>query len=217
MGGNTVIINYAQNVPWGKMYNITVLCSGGIDSSVLLSLLYIQGISCSPIFIDYGQITSPREYQAAKSICDHLGLNLERLNIPDISRFTINQLTNPSLSQNSYYPNRNLLLLTVGSIYAYQNKHDGISLGAIMANDTYSYPDIAPKFLKKAEQLINFSLNYNLALIVPLVNMSKNEVVSLGRQLKVPLNLTYSCLTRNDYHCGLCDSCISRKSSLGEL
>lgn len=197
------------------MHKVTVLVSGGIDSSILLALLKDQGIESSPLFIDYGQATARREYKAATEISLKMGFKLEKISIPDISKITINQLTRPKISQNPFFPNRNLLLLTLGSIQAYENKHQGVAIGIIKAIGTIQFPDIQKAFFDKLTDLIAQSLNYELAILTPFIEMSKGEVVAIGKKLNVPLELTYSCLANNDSPCGECESCISRKEVLG--
>jgi 7-cyano-7-deazaguanine synthase len=199
------------------MHKVTVLLSGGIDSSVLLALLKDQGIESSPIFIDYGQATARREYKAATEISSKMGLKLEKISISDVSKITINQLTRPEISQNPFYPNRNLLLLTLGSIHAYENKHQGVAIGVIKAIGTIPFPDIQQSFFNKFIDLIAQSLNYDLAILTPFIDMSKEEVVAIGKKLNLPLELTYSCLTNNDSPCRDCESCVSRKEVLGEF
>jgi 7-cyano-7-deazaguanine synthase len=198
------------------MYNITILFSGGIDSSVLLALFKDQGIECHPLFVDYGQITAVREYNAAKKISKNLGLKLEKVSIPDISSLTTNQLTNPSISQNPFYPNRNLLLLTIGSLHAFENKNQGVGIGVIKASGTTHFPDISQPFLDEFAKIVAISLNYQLAILTPFLDMTKREVVKFGRNLDVPFELTYSCLTNNKRPCEICESCISRMDALGE-
>jgi 7-cyano-7-deazaguanine synthase len=199
------------------MHKVTVLLSGGIDSSVLLALLKDQGIESSPIFIDYGQATAKREYKAATEISLKMGLNLEKISVPNISKITTNQLTRPEISKNPFYPNRNLLLLTLGSIHAFENKHQGVAIGVIKAIGTIPFPDIQMVFFDKFIDLVAQSLNYELAILTPFIEMSKEEVVAIGKKLNVPLELTYSCLANNDSPCGECESCISRAEVEGDF
>lgn len=188
------------------MHNVTVLLSGGIDSSVMLALLLEQKISCFPLFINYGQVTAKRELEAASEICDNYNLKLEQVDISNVSKFTLNQLTNPALSNNPYYPNRNLLLIVIGSIRAYEEKHNGVAIGII---NTISFPDCTNEFLNYANKSISGGLGREIALIAPFSNLSKHEVVKIGKQLKVPLEKTFSCIASN-IACGYCGSCKDR-------
>jgi 7-cyano-7-deazaguanine synthase len=44
----------------------------------------------------------------------------------------------------------------------------------------------------------------------PLVEMTKAQIVSLAVELGLPLEMTWSCYSRNDLACGVCDSCALR-------
>ena len=198
------------------MYKVTVLFSGGIDSSVLLTFLKDQGVECVPLFIDYGQTTAKREYEAADKISKQIGLEIEAISIPDISKITTNQLTRPDASQNPFYPNRNLLLLTIGSTYAYEKKHQGVAIGIIKAIGTTPFPDINQMFFDKFADIVAKSLNYDLAILTPFIDMSKEEVIEIGKNLNVSIELTYSCFVNNDHPCGECESCLSREDVGGD-
>jgi len=198
------------------MYKVTVLLSGGIDSSVLLAWCKNQEIECQPLFLDYGQVTAPREFNAAEKISEKMGFTLEKVTIPDVSSLTKNQITDPSNSRNPYYPNRNLLLLTLGSLHAYENKNQGVGIGAIRAMGSTPFPDLSQIFFDEFTTLVETSLNYKLAILTPFIDLTKIEVVKIGRNLHVPFELTYSCLTNSDRPCEYCESCISRKGVLGE-
>lgn len=197
-----------------KMYSATVLLSGGIDSSVLLAWLTNQGIRCQPLFVDYGQSSASRELIAAQVISSKMDLTLDRVTIPNVSSLTKNQITDPSYSTNPFYPNRNLLLLTIGSLHAYEHRNQGLGMGAIRAVGTTSFPDLSHTFFSEFKKLVTTSLNYNLAILTPFTDLTKAEVVKIGRDLHVPLDLTYSCLTSSNRPCGLCESCVSRKEVL---
>ena len=47
----------------------------------------------------------------------------------------------------------------------------------------------------------------HLEIKMPLVSLSKMQIVQKALALKVPLHLTWSCYQFEDVACGLCDSC----------
>jgi 7-cyano-7-deazaguanine synthase len=60
---------------------IVALVSGGIDSSVMSFLLKKDGHELLPLFIDYGQLASEKEWIAVKKMCQHFGLNPQSIDI----------------------------------------------------------------------------------------------------------------------------------------
>ena len=47
-------------------------------------------------------------------------------------------------------------------------------------------------------------------IVTPLIAMRKAEIVRLGLELGAPFDLTWSCYSREDRACGVCDSCVLR-------
>ena len=74
------------------------------------------------------------------------------------------------------------------------------------------YPDHRGTFL----QTFNLMLHYakaeerELQVDAPLLDLSKAEVIQLGRQLKVPLDRTWTCYSGGDRPCGHCRACATR-------
>jgi 7-cyano-7-deazaguanine synthase len=50
----------------------------------------------------------------------------------------------------------------------------------------------------------------NIEIVTPLIHLRKAEIVRLGLELGAPFNLTWSCYSRQDQACGVCDSCVLR-------
>jgi len=46
--------------------------------------------------------------------------------------------------------------------------------------------------------------------MTPLIGLRKAEIVQLGLELGAPFDLTWSCYSREDAACGLCESCALR-------
>jgi 7-cyano-7-deazaguanine synthase len=49
-----------------------------------------------------------------------------------------------------------------------------------------------------------------IEIVTPLIAMRKAEIVRLGLELGAPFDLTWSCYSREDRACGVCDSCVLR-------
>jgi 7-cyano-7-deazaguanine synthase len=55
-----------------------------------------------------------------------------------------------------------------------------------------------------------------IQIVTPLISMRKFEIVRLGLELGAPFDLTWSCYTKEDRACGVCDSCVLRLRAFQE-
>jgi 7-cyano-7-deazaguanine synthase len=55
-----------------------------------------------------------------------------------------------------------------------------------------------------------------IEVVTPLIAMRKAEIVRLGLELEAPFDLTWSCYSREDRACGVCDSCVLRLRAFQE-
>jgi 7-cyano-7-deazaguanine synthase len=53
--------------------------------------------------------------------------------------------------------------------------------------------------------------------MTPLINMTKSQIIKLGRKLGAPLEKTWSCYMGGRVPCGVCDSCRLRQKGFDEL
>ena len=79
--------------------------------------------------------------------------------------------------------------------------------------DSLDYPDCQKHVYEMFTALLNSSLKISKVLgkrievDVPLIDLSKQEVVQLGLKLGVDFKLTWSCYSGRDKACGQCDAC----------
>jgi 7-cyano-7-deazaguanine synthase len=55
-----------------------------------------------------------------------------------------------------------------------------------------------------------------IKIATPLIGMRKAEIVKLGLELRAPFDLTWSCYSREDKACGVCESCVLRQRAFAE-
>ena len=90
------------------------------------------------------------------------------------------------------------------------------------AIDYSGYPDCRPEFFQNIEQSLGYGsklwteYNIPLQIEIPIIEMSKSDIVKLGLEIKAPLELTWSCYQGNRAPCGRCDSCILRANGFHE-
>ena len=51
----------------------------------------------------------------------------------------------------------------------------------------------------------------NIEIKAPAIDLNKDEIVKLGDEIKAPMELSYSCYSGHEKHCGVCESCMRRK------
>jgi 7-cyano-7-deazaguanine synthase len=208
-----------------------VLLSGGMDSCVCASLA-AREFNPAAVHISYGQRTEERERQAFFGICDRLGIR-DRLLVRNEALRAIggSALTDPDVAVPespieqgaigheipvTYVPFRNAHFLSVAVSWAEVLGAEKIYIGAV-EQDSSGYPDCRPAYYRAFNEVIKTGTkDGRIEIVTPLIGMRKWEIVRLGLELGAPFDLTWSCYSREDYACGVCDSCVLRLRSFQE-
>ena len=200
-----------------------VLFSGGLDSTVLASHLISKGAEVRLLSIDYGQ-RHAKELAHGEALAKHMNLPRKSLLLPDLGDLLKgSSLTDDSveLPEGHYaeesmkatvVPNRNMILLALAGGYALSSGFDTIAYAA-HAGDHFIYPDCRPEFAEAMEKALGLADWNDLSLYRPFVDMTKADLVKLGKELKSPLGMTWSCYAGMDVHCGKCGTCVERKEA----
>ena len=198
-----------------------VLLSGGMDSCVCASLA-ARDHEAAAVHISYGQRTEERERQSFLAICQRLKIH-DRLMIRNEALRAIggSALTDSSIDvPNSetvghdvpvtYVPFRNAHFLSVAVSWAEVLGAEQVYIGAVEP-DSSGYPDCRPAYYEAFNEVIKAGTkDGRIRVVTPLIAMRKAEIVRLGLELGAPLDLTWSCYSREDRACGVCDSCALR-------
>jgi 7-cyano-7-deazaguanine synthase len=205
------------------------LLSGGLDSSTALAWAKRQGYDCSTLAFDYGQ-RHRRELTSAEAISRHFGAEEHRVVRFDLRAFGGSSLTSdepvpvdgvdPTVIPSTYVPARNTIFLSFALAYAEVREAQAIVLG-INALDYSGYPDCRPEYLEAMRQVATLGTRQGIEgeapeLLAPLIELGKAEIVTLGTQLGVPWELTWSCYLGRELACGVCDSCRLRLKGFAE-
>ncbi len=198
-----------------------VLLSGGMDSCVCATLA-AREYDAAALHVSYGQRTEERERRAFVAICDRLGIR-DRLVVRNEALRAIggSALTDESIAVPesaaighdipvTYVPFRNAHFLAVAVSWAEVIGASRIYIGAV-EQDSSGYPDCRPAYYKAFNDVIRAGTKEGrIEIVTPLIAMRKAEIVSLGLELGAPFDLTWSCYSRQDRACGVCDSCVLR-------
>jgi 7-cyano-7-deazaguanine synthase len=202
-----------------------VLLSGGMDSCVCAALA-ARDYDAAALHVSYGQRTEDREHQSFLSICQRLDIQ-QKLLVRNESLRAIggSALTDESIAVPTadspdhpighdipvtYVPFRNAHFLAAAVSWAEVLGASKIFIGAV-EQDSSGYPDCRPAYYEAFNQVIKTGTkDGTIEVLTPLIHLRKAEIVRLGLELGAPFDLTWSCYSRQDRACGVCDSCALR-------
>jgi 7-cyano-7-deazaguanine synthase len=198
-----------------------VLLSGGMDSCVCAALA-ARDYDAAALHVSYGQRTEDRERQSFLAICNRLNIreklivrndSLRAIGGSALTDETIAVPTSHSIGQDvpvTYVPFRNAHFLSVAVSWAEVLGAEKIFIGAV-EQDSSGYPDCRPAYYDAFNRVIKTGTkDGNIEIVTPLIALRKAEIVRLGLELGAPFDLTWSCYSRQDQACGVCDSCVLR-------
>ena len=192
-----------------------------MDSSVCAALA-ARDCDAAALHVSYGQRTEGREQQSFVAICDRLRIH-NRLMIKNEALEMIggSALTDKSIAVPraeavghsipvTYVPFRNAHFLAAAVSWAEVLGAEKVYIGAVEP-DSSGYPDCRPAYYKAFNEVVKAGTkDGNIEIVTPLIAMRKAEIVRLGLELGAPFDLTWSCYSRADQACGICDSCVLR-------
>jgi 7-cyano-7-deazaguanine synthase len=116
----------------------------------------------------------------------------------------------------TYVPFRNAHFLAVAVSWAEVQGASKIYIGAV-EQDSSGYPDCRPAYYRAFNEVIKAGTKEGgIQIVTPLIGMRKAAIVRLGLELGAPFDLTWSCYSREDRACGVCDSCVLRLRAFQE-
>lgn len=184
------------------------LVSGGLDSTLVGVMAREEGLTVHPLFIDYGQRASQKEWDTCQHVHSQLMLPTPvRMDLSGFGRVIHSGLTSVEMDvkEDAFTPGRNLMFLLMGSAYAYQVGGSTVSIG-LLAERFSLFPDQQPEFIAQAERSIEAALGRRIKVVTPLADFSKADVVQLAQMKGIAG--TYSCHIGGSKPCGECISCL---------
>ena len=205
-----------------------VLLSGGMDSCVCAALA-VRESEAAALHISYGQRTEERERRAFERVCDRLGVKRrlairnEGLSLIGGSALTDAEIEVPEAGEQigagvpvTYVPFRNAHFLAAAVSWAEVLGAEKVYIGAV-EQDSSGYPDCRPAYYQAFNQVVKAGTREGkIEVVTPLIAMRKAEIVKLGLELGAPFDLTWSCYSREDKACGVCESCVLRRRAFAE-
>lgn len=212
-----------------------VLLSGGVDSATTLAIAKTQGFETYALTVRYGQ-RHGAEVAAAQRVAQQMGVSEHAIVDVDLARFGGSALTDDipvpkdrtpdDIDRDiptTYVPARNTVFLSLALGWAETLGASDIFIGA-NALDYSGYPDCRPEYIAAFERMANLATKggvegrMHLKIHIPLIKMSKKEIVKKGLDLGVDFTLTMSCYdpSATGEACGQCDACLLRLKGFQE-
>lgn len=219
-----------------KTKRAVVLLSGGLDSATTLAMAMDTGFSCYALSFDYGQRSSA-ELNGAKKVAVAAGVAEHRILKIDLGQFGGSALTDHDIAVPqsefaegvqtqtepseeipiTYVPARNTVFLSLALAWSEVLDSRDIFVG-VNAVDYSGYPDCRGEYIEAFQNMANLATKAGvegnqLTVHAPLIDLTKDEIIEVGRALGVDYGLTVSCYAAESSGaaCGLCDSCHIRK------
>lgn len=212
-----------------------VLLSGGLDSATALAVAKREGFTPFAMTFRYGQrhsveIDAARRVAEAQGVAKHVVVDIDlRLwggsaLTGDVAVPKDRDVAQPSEEiPVTYVPARNTIFLSFALAWAEVLGADAIFIG-VNALDYSGYPDCRPEYVAAFETMANLATRagvegtQQLTIHAPLQQLTKAQIVALGRELAVDYSLTTSCYdpAADGTACGRCDACQLRLRGFDE-
>jgi 7-cyano-7-deazaguanine synthase len=193
-----------------------------MDSCVCAALA-ARDYDAAAVHVSYGQRTQERERESFLAICrrlniqDRLVVKNEALRAIGGSALTDSGIAVPESHAAghgipvTYVPFRNAHFLAAAVSWAEVLGAEKVYIGAVEP-DSSGYPDCRPAYYEAFNEVVRLGTkDGRIEVVTPLIAMRKAEIVRLGLELNAPFDLTWSCYSREDQACGVCDSCVLRR------
>ena len=202
-----------------------VLFSGGLDSAVLLASELGAG-EVQPIHVRAGLAWERAEAATIVRLLAHapfagrvrpiITLSVDMRDVYPPAHWAVvgSPPAYDTPDEDVYLDGRNIVLISKAAVLSARLGVVRLVLGPLAGNP---FPDATPVFFETMARAMSLGLNRPFALAAPFSTMHKSEVVLLGRELGVPLELTLSCMNpQGTHHCGRCSKCRERIDAFRE-
>lgn len=210
------------------MKRAVVVFSGGQDSTTCLIQALAQYDEVHCVTFDYGQ-RHRQEIEVARELATRLGARAHKvLDVTLLNELAISSLTRDNIPVPAYdasasglpstfVPGRNILFMTLASIYAYQVDAEAVITG-VCETDFSGYPDCRDEFVKALNHAVELGMARPVRFETPLMWLNKAETWALAdywQQLPLVQQETLTCYNgiKGD-GCGECAACHLRANGL---
>lgn len=174
---------------------VSLLLSGGIDSTALVAFYLSRDVIVKGLHFNYGHPSFVAEQRAIEKVSSYYKIFVTTIDLG----FSI------ATNKGEYYCRNATLLLSAASISSSKSARFAIGIHA-----GTPYYDCSKIFVNDIQRLFDGYFNGSVQVEAPFLGLTKWEIINLCNELKVPIEITYSCEQGGDIPCGECLSCIDR-------
>jgi 7-cyano-7-deazaguanine synthase len=205
---------------------IAVLCSGGLDSAVLVAEALREADGVVPIYVSVGFAWEAEERRMLDRLLDSppfaakvrpaVHLQFDMRDVFPATHWAVRgeppAFDTPD--EDVYLDGRNVILLSKASVYMARHHLQVVWLGPLAGNP---FPDATMEFFDVMARALSLGLAAPIEIRAPFAALHKADVIRKGIELGVPLELTLSCMQPSDgRHCGRCSKCRERRDAFRE-
>ena len=202
-----------------------VIASGGMDSTVLFYYLKNKNTVVKVGHFRYGSNHQEQETKAFYNLFkkEDIVFDIE-LPFGDIKsallggaeNIPVGEYTKEKMSQ-TVVPFRNGIFLSYAAAIAGSLNFDVIAI-ASHAGDHFIYPDCRVVFINAIRDAIQVGTGEKVDLIAPFQFFTKFVILNIAFNLGVIKEMfkSYSCYKGGEVHCGICSTCLERRSAFRE-
>ena len=208
------------------MLEITaVLFSGGLDSAVLVARAAKDG-PVQPLYVSVGLAWEAEELRMAARLLSSLPPDGNvrpmvplRFDMTDVYPRTHWAILGKAPAFDTpddavYLEGRNIVLLSKAAVFMARAQIGRVWIGPLAGNP---FPDASAAFFDAFARGLSIGLATPVEIEAPFGSLHKADVIRLGRELGVPLELTLSCMQPEaGLHCGRCSKCRERRDAFAE-
>lgn len=197
---------------------VAVLCSGGLDSAVLLVEMARTAGAAVPVFVRAGHVWEEAERRALAAFVDAVGdariAAIRELALPMGDVYGRHWSMDGDGAPGWDAPDeavelrgRNLVLLAKAAVLCAVEGWPTVAIGTLAGNP---FPDATAAFFAGLATTASAAVGTSLDVVAPYRALGKADVVRRGAEL--PLGRTLSCCrpSADGRHCGDCNKCRER-------
>ena len=209
-----------KELPRKQYSGVLVAASSGLDSTTVAYKLKKDGYDVTLVNFLYGCLAEKKEVERVAKIANHSKFKLKFLDMPKVMKGTITEGTfhKSQIEAVEYAEDwvsaRNLLMLSILTAYAETYKYGYIAFGGNL-EESSAFPDNEQEFGRRFNAILPYATQngIKIELLQPVAHLMKHEIVKLGNEVGAPWELTWSCYSNGDKHCGDCAPCFLRKTA----